>query len=140
MAKKITLFTILDPTGRIPITIPVPNINLFKPPLGARPTPPARIEFYNEGTSLQPDEAAGAILASLLNNSDAISGKGTLDVLRYGQVLRPRMLVGVRGASLGYDGLFYVDSVTHSLKRGEYKQSFSLSRDGLISNTPRVLP
>jgi hypothetical protein len=140
-AKKITLFTILDPvTGRIPIPIPVPNINLFKPPLGARPTPPAHIEFYNEGAALTADKAAGAILASLLNSSDAITGTGTLDVLRYGQVLRPRMLVGVRGASIGYDGLYYVDSVTHSLKRGEYKQNFSLSRDGLISNTPRVLP
>jgi len=28
--------------------------------------------------------------------------------------------------------------VTHSLKRGEFKQNFELSRDGLISNTPKV--
>jgi hypothetical protein len=141
MAKKITLFTIMDPeTGRIPIPIPVPNLNLFKPPLGARPTPPALIEYNNSGTPLQPDEAASAILGALMNNSEAITGTGTLDVLRYGQVLRSRMLVGVRGASVGYDGLYYVDSVTHSIKRGEYKQNFSLSRDGLISNTPRVMP
>ena len=50
------------------------------------------------------------------------------------------MLVGVRGAGLAYDGLYYVNSVTHKIKRGEYKQSFSLSRDGLISNTPVVVP
>jgi hypothetical protein len=50
------------------------------------------------------------------------------------------MLVGVRGAGLAYDGLYYVNSVTHSLKRGEYKQNFSLSRDGLVSNTPVVAP
>ena len=68
-----------------------------------------------------------------MNNSDAISGSGSLDVLRYGHVLRPRMLVGVRGAGLAYDGLYYVDSVTHNIKRGEYKQNFTLSRDGLIS-------
>jgi len=49
------------------------------------------------------------------------------------------MLVGVRGAGLAYDGLYYVDSVTHNVKRGEYKQNFSLSRDGLISNTPRLV-
>ena len=47
---------------------------------------------------------------------------------------------GVRGAGLAYDGLYYVNSVTHNIKRGEYKQSFQLSRDGLISNTPRVVP
>ena len=73
-----------------------------------------------------------------MNNSDAISGNGTLDVLRYGQVLRSRMLVGVRGAGLAYDGLYYVDSVTHNIKRGEYKQSFALSRDGLISKPPSL--
>jgi hypothetical protein len=44
----------------------------------------------------------------------------------------------VRGAGLAYDGLYYVNSVTHNIKRGDYKQSFELSRDGLISNTPRV--
>jgi len=49
-------------------------------------------------------------------------------------------MVGVRGAGLAYDGLYYVNSVTHSLKRGEFKQSFSISRDGLISNTPVVPP
>lgn len=141
MAKKITVFTILDPvTGRIPVPVPVPNINLFKPPLGARPTPPARIVFDSKNTDLNPPEAANAILASLMNNPDQITGQGTLDVLRYGNVLRSRMLVGVRGASLGYDGMYYVDSVTHNIKRGEYKQNFSLSRDGLISNTPVVLP
>ena len=74
----------------------------------------------------------------MLNASDAITGNGSLDVLRYGRVLQPRMLVGVRGAGLAYDGLYYVDSVTHNIKRGEYKQSFTLSRDGLISITPGV--
>ena len=74
-----------------------------------------------------------------MNSPAAVSGSGSLDVLRYGRVLLPRMLVGVRGAGLAYDGLYYVDSVTHNIKRGEYKQSFTLSRDGLISKQPMVL-
>jgi len=32
-----------------------------------------------------------------------------------------------------------VKTVTHNLKRGEYKQSFTLSRDGLISQVPQVV-
>jgi hypothetical protein len=36
--------------------------------------------------------------------------------------------------------LYYVKSVTHNLKRGEYKQSFTLVREGLISLTPNVIP
>lgn len=50
------------------------------------------------------------------------------------------MMVGVRGAGLTYDGLYYVNSVTHDIKRGQYKQNFNISRDGLISNTPMVPP
>ena len=90
---------------------------------------------------LKPTEAARADhRRSASSLPQAISGSGSLDVLRYGRVLRSRMLVGVRGAGLAYDGLYYVDSVTHNIKRGEYKQSFTLSRDGLISITPRVVP
>jgi hypothetical protein len=139
LAKKVRIYTIMDPiTNKIPIPIPVPNINIFKPPLGARPTPPAKIEFAKKAADNTPDEAAQGILGFLMNNSDAISGTGSLDVLRYGHVLRSRTVVGVRGAGLAYDGIYYVNSVTHNLKRGEYKQSFTLSRDGLISNTPVV--
>jgi len=140
LAKKLPIVTIFDPiTGKIPIPIPVPNINVFKPPLGARPTPPARVEF-KDMTSLAPDAAAQKILGMLMNNSDAVSVSGSLDVLRYGHVLRARQLVGVRGAGLAYDGMYYVNSVTHNIKRGQYKINFQLSRDGLISNTPKVMP
>ena len=44
----------------------------------------------------------------------------------------------MRGAGSAYDGLYYVKSVTHNIKRGEYKQSFTLTRNGLISTLPRV--
>ena len=44
--------------------------------------------------------------------------------------LRPRGLVGVRGAGYTHDGIWYVKRVTHTIKRGEYKQSFTLTRDG----------
>lgn len=142
LAKKIRVFTIFDPvTKKVPIPIPLPNINAFKPPLGLRPTPPARIEFDEESANLTPDKAARNILGFLLdrNNAAAVTGSGSLDVLRYGRALAPRMLVGVRGAGIAYDGLYYVDSVSHDLKKGSYKQNFTLSRDGLIANVP-VLP
>jgi hypothetical protein len=142
LAKKIRIYTIFDPiTKKIPIPIPVPNINLFKPPLGIRPTPPARVEFAKDMAKMAPDGAVQSILGFLLdsNNSAAVSGNGSLDVLRYNGILRARMLVGVRGAGITYDGMYYVDSVTHSIKPGEYKQNFTLSRDGLISNTPKLV-
>jgi hypothetical protein len=139
LAKKIFIVTILDPvTKKIPIPIPVPNINILRPPLGARPTAPAKVEFPDDMAKLDPVEAAKRILGKLASSSDAVTASGSLNVLRYGRILQSRQLVGVRGAGIAYDGLYYVNSVTHNLKRGEYKQSFTLSRDGMISNTPRV--
>jgi hypothetical protein len=141
MAKKIRVYTIYDSvTRKIPIPIPVPNVNAFKPPLGLRPTPPAHIEFDRESADKDPAEVARDIIGFLMNNSAAISASGSLDVMRYGKLLNSRMLVGVRGGGIAYDGMYYVDSVTHSIKKGEYKQNFTLSRDGLITNTPVVMP
>jgi hypothetical protein len=67
-----------------------------------------------------------------------VTANGSLDVLRYGRMLKARKLVGVRGAGIAYDGLYYVSSVTSRLKRGEFTQSFNLTRNGLVSITPTV--
>jgi hypothetical protein len=141
LSKQVTIVTILDPIARrIPLPIPVPNIDILKPPLGARLTPPAKIKFSDDLANLAPDEAAKRIFGMLREGADAVSGNGSLNVMRYGRILRARMLVGVRGAGLTYDGMYYVESVTHNIKRGEYKQSFTLSRDGVVSQTPVVMP
>lgn len=141
LAKEVMIVTVMDPiTHKIPIPIPIPNISIFQPPLGARPTLPAKLRFAKnvEGKSV-PAVLKQVVGQMLKGSANAVTASGSLDVLRYGQVLRSRMLVGVRGAGLTYDGMYYVDSVTHNIQRGQYKQSFQLSRDGLISNTPRVL-
>lgn len=139
LAKELLIVTIMDPiTGKVPITLPIPDIDVFQPPLGLRPTPPAKIKFTKNMADKKAEDVVQQIVGRLIRGANAITASGTLDVLRYGRVLRSRMLVGVRGASVAYDGLYYVDSVTHQIKRGEYKQSFQLSRDGLISNTPKV--
>lgn len=141
LAKRQMIMFTFDPvTKKVPLPIPVPDINPLHPPLGLRPTPPAKLQFATETTHLSPTELAKRAFGYMLQSNDAVSASGSLDVARYGHVLRARMLVGVRGAGLTYDGLYYVDSVTHSIKRGEYKQSFQLSRDGLISQTPVVMP
>ncbi len=139
LSKRVMVFTILDPvTHKIPIPVPVPNIDILKPPLGARLIPPSKVEFSDELANLPPDEAAKRAFGLMRKGADSVSGNGSLSVVRYGHILKARMLVGVQGAGLTHDGLYYVESVTHNIKRGEYKQSFTLSRDGLISQTPIV--
>jgi hypothetical protein len=132
--------TILDPiTEKIPITIPVPPVSLLRPPLAVRPAVKMRSAPLEHIAMLNPIRAALLGLAESAT-PDPITGSGQLDVLRYGRPLKARQLVGVRGAGMAYDGLYYVTSVTHNIKRGEYKQSFSLGREGLISLTPTVIP
>lgn len=126
------------PELKAAIPVPVPDVSLLKPPLAARPPFPLKWKFQSEVAKLDLAEAAGRLLANGAAGADAISGNGSLDVLRYGRLLKARGLVGVRGAGLAYDGLYYVKSVSHTIKRGEYKQSFSLVRNGLIPLTPGV--
>jgi hypothetical protein len=70
---------------------------------------------------------------------DAVVGEGVLDGARYGSVLRPRALVGVRGAGWSHDGLWCVRSVVHEIAVGSYQQRFTISRDGYGSTVPAVI-
>lgn len=140
LAQTQPTITILDPiTEKIPITIPIPNVSLLRPPLAARPATALKTEPLEDVANLDP---VRALLLGLASSStpDPITATGQLDIVRYGRILQARQLVGVRGAGMAYDGLYYVTSVTHNIKRGEYKQSFSLAREGLISLTPVVVP
>jgi len=66
--------------------------------------------------------------------------EGELDAARYEALLKPRSLVGLRGAGYNYDGLYYVKSVLHNISKGEYKQQFTLTREGLGAISPVVIP
>ncbi len=123
---------------RAPIPVPIPNLNPLQPPLAALPTPIANLKPLKDTAKMSPMRAISAGLAEAATSQDAVSGTGSLDVLRYGRVLKARGLVGVRGAGVAYDGLYYVKSVTSKIKRGEFKQSFELTRNGLVSITPTV--
>jgi hypothetical protein len=92
----------------------------------------------NETAKMSPTQAISRGLAEAKKSQDSVSASGSLDVLRYGRPLKARRLVGVRGVGVAYDGLYYVSSVTSTLKRGEFKQSFQLTRNGLISTVPTV--
>ncbi|MGM7667141.1 hypothetical protein [Microbacterium sp. A93] len=72
--------------------------------------------------------------------ADAVTATGTLDGARYGAVLRPRGLVGVRGAGWAHDGYWYVRGVEHHLAPGSWTQDFTLARDGHGSTVPAVRP
>jgi len=136
--KEMPVVYIQNQATKVPIAIPIPDITPLNPPLGAVPPIPPKIERLKYTAKLSPLQAVLHGMAYAAQHANAVSGTGNLDVLRYGRALKARQLVGVRGAGQSFDGLYYVKSVTHNIKRGEYKQSFTLSRNGLISTLPRV--
>lgn len=75
-----------------------------------------------------------------VSTDNVVSVSGELNALEYGDILRARGLVGVRGVGYSYGGNYYVKSVSHEISRGEYKQRFTLTREGIGSLTPLVVP
>ncbi len=139
------LYIYIEETG-ISIPIPIPPITPLNPPLGLIPPLPTNLlppdlTPFREDVSKRPiPQAIMMGLAAAAENAEAVSCEGSLDVTRYGGVLKARQLVGVRGAGPAFDGLYYVKSVTHKIKRGEYKQNFTLTRNGLVSTLSTVSP
>jgi hypothetical protein len=136
--KAMPVVFIQNAMTKAPIPIPIPELNPLQPPLGIVPAFPSRLEFMNETAKLSPIAALAKGIARAAGTADTIEGSGSLDVLRYGRPLKARQLVGVRGAGLAFDGLYFVKSVTSTLKKGEFKQSFALTRNALVSITPLV--
>ena len=136
----------VSPSGSFvePITktaIPIPQLpSLRIPPLALSPTATLRTVLMRDTANQNPAQAATSALAQSTNSPDSVTGDGEIDSVRYGNVLRARKLVGVRGAGLFYDGNYYVKRVTHTITRGDYKQSFTVSREGTGATLPVVIP
>jgi hypothetical protein len=143
--NKLPMVYIYNQEANLTFPIPIPPITPLNPPLGAIPPLPTNIlgdlKPIRGDLSKRPIPQAIMIgLAAAAQWADAVTGDGSLDVTRYGGILKARELVGVRGAGLAFDGLYYVKTVTHKIKRGEYKQDFQLTRNGLVSTVSTVSP
>jgi hypothetical protein len=139
-SKGLPTVFLYNEMSKVIIPIPIPDITPLNPPLGIIPPIPTHLRPVHGVAKYSPPRAIMIGLAKAAKWADAVKGEGNLDVLRYGHILKARQLVGVRGAGPAFDGLHYVSSVTHKIKRGEYKQSFKLTRNGLLSTIPVVPP
>jgi hypothetical protein len=148
ISKPLYVLYIHEKVSGAPIPIPVPDISPLNPPLGKKPVVPLQLKFLDRDlepakdqdgiAKYSPLKAVSKALGMASQSADVIGASGTLDVLRYGRVLKARQLVGVRGAGEAYDGLYYVKSVTHTIQRGEYKQNFTLTRNAHTAYTDRI--
>lgn len=124
--------------------VPVRSFPSLRVPLAASPmlaeSSVARRLLLPAGGGKSAVQASAEAQGTSEAASDVVQVDGELDTGRYGGVLRARSLVGLRGAGLSYDGLYYVKEVTHSIARGSYAQSFSLVREGTGTTVPAVRP
>lgn len=61
-----------------------------------------------------------------------VSGEGEINGNAYGQALRPRRTVTIKGIGETYSGVYYVTHVTHSFTRDGYSQYFRVKRNALL--------
>jgi hypothetical protein len=136
--KELPVVYIQEPLSKLPLMIPIPDITPLNPPLGLVPPLPPKIKYLEDTAKLNPAAAAMKGLAYAAKHSDSVFGSGSLNVVRYGNVLKSRALVGVRGAGEAFDGLHYVSSVSSTLTRGSFTQQFTTARNALLSTVPVV--
>ena len=117
---------------RVSIPVPIPSLNPLQPPLGLVTPLKSKVAPLEDAAHLSIPDALLKALSLTAKSDDVVEASGTLDVTRYGRLLKARGLVGVRGTGLVHDGLYFVKRVSTTLKRGECKQSFTLTRNALV--------
>jgi len=99
-SQTVPIVFIQNPQTKVPIPIPIPDITPLNPPLGLIPPMPKNIEPITDTAKYSPIRGAMIGLAKAAKSADGVTANGSLDVLRYGRVLKARKLVGVRGAGV----------------------------------------
>lgn len=137
-------------SGIVPVGLfPLPFFSIGYsriPPLALKPPVPFQLPNVRETilTDVKnlkyPHAMAKAQAMADRSMDQVVTATGELDALRYGDLLTARSVVGLRGAGLSFDGLYYVKSVTHTIRRGSYRQKFALQREGTGSTVPFVMP
>jgi hypothetical protein len=124
--------------------VPVQTFASTRPPLASLPAwltnQPNVRRTQLQGAGLTAAQAFARAQSATDASVDTVTADGELDAVRYQDVLQARGVVGLRGAGFSYDGLYYVQRVTHTMSMGSYRQRFTLSREGLGSTTPAVVP
>jgi len=124
--------------------VPVRTFASTRPPLASQPAwlmqqPHVRRRQFRE-SGLNAMQAFARAQGETDASVDTVTATGSLDALRYGGLLEPRGLVGLRGVGASYGGFYYVKSVSHDISRGQYRQRFTLKREGLGTLSPVVRP
>jgi len=122
---------VLEPASKTVVPIPVPDITVIAPPLGAVVPPAHRHDRLRDTAKLTAAEAAGALLAKAARSAEAMTGHGTVNVARARVRLRAGAIVEIHGAAKPFDGVYEVSRVRDTITPGSHSQTFELLRAGI---------
>jgi hypothetical protein len=126
--QRIPILTFL--TTRPPLALNLPFLNPST----------RRVERFRAESGQDAAQAMAQAQAQTDASVDVVKVEGELNTVKYGAPLQAREMVGLRGVGYSYDGLYYVKKVTHTIQRGQYRQKFTLTREGTGSTVPVVIP
>lgn len=105
-----------DPSGLI---LPVVSVTSLRPPLSAKPAITQHVPRIETLSS----KGEGNYIAALLSaqrktkaSMEVLTASCQVDTIRYGDRIKPRRIIQLRGCGLEHDGLYYVKSVGTSIK------------------------
>jgi len=117
---------------RLNEAVPVQTFASTRPPLVSQPAwatqPQVRTRQFRQSGVDTMQAFTRAQAETDASTDQVVELTGELDASRYEALLQPRALVGVRGVGYSYDGIYYVKRVTHNIRKGEYRQNFTLTR------------
>ncbi|MFQ5525103.1 MAG: hypothetical protein ACE5GX_02470 [Thermoanaerobaculia bacterium] len=130
----------VEPLGRLmfaPLALVPETLPAWLPILAVRGkyTCYNRVDSYMEVLKKAEGEAN-------LEGEETVTLQGELDTALYGSILTSPGIVGVRGMGISFDGFYVVKEVVHSINLDhgslQFKQKFTLTREGMITTTPAV--
>lgn len=125
------------------LAVDVPG--LATPPQGAMPEWATRQGSLREEripvSGMSAMQAAACAMGRLQDTAErAVEATGTINNVKYNDVLKPFQQVNLRGVGAIYGGLYTVSEVRHSIRPGDYSQTFKLQRGELYTMAPVVPP
>ena len=122
---------------KIPIPIPIPKFNPLQPPLGLIPAPITNVTMLKRHRETLSDGRPLGVAWRRRRAQRCGDRQRNARRCALRPVLKARQLVGVRGAGLAFDGLYYVKSVTTHHQAGRVQTEFRADqqRSGFDNST-----
>jgi len=134
---------VLDVVDQDSLLVPVASVVPLLPPFAMNPALPMNLPWVKFKLLEKSKNGPLTSLALIQGRTDLSAGKyvtaqGTVDVERYRSMLSAPGIVSIRGAGTHHDGKYCVTHLISEITPESFKQTFTLNREGTVSNITMV--